>query len=142
MNAGETSHTTMKEGLSKNLLRITIGVIVVIIILSVLTTEYQGKWALRSNAKEGTPTNELFNVYGTPKYTYQGWNNLPEVYQELFGYPLDSEDIYYSYQKEGLPSYWSFVVSVDSKTQTIQRYVCWEAVAVKPKEHPAPTDNQ
>lgn len=107
----------------------------VVILLTTCTTEYQGKWALRSNAKTGTSLAEFKKEYGEPRYTYRNWESLPEAYQQLFGNPSRSEDVYYAYQREGLPSYWSFVVSVDSDTQTVQRYIYWRAIALKPREN-------
>ena len=108
------------------------------ILLSTCTTEYQGKWALRSDAKPGTSLIEFKNEYGEPRYTYRSWESLPEEYQQSFGRPSQTEDTYYAYQMEGLPSYWSFVVSVDSETQTVQRYIHWRAIALRPRENIQP----
>ena len=105
------------------------------LVLVTCTSEYQGKWELRSNAKAGTPLGDFHSIYGEPRYTYHGWDALPQPYQELFTAPVDSEDTYYSYQMEGLPSYWSFVVSTDSSTHTVLRYIYWKAIALKPKEN-------
>ncbi len=102
--------------------------------LSMLTSEYQGKFELRSHAKTGTSFADFKKKYGEPRYAYRNWESLPQAYQQLFIQPSRSEDAYYAYQREGLPSYWSFVVSVNSDSQTVQRYIYWKAIAFKPRE--------
>jgi len=103
------------------------------VLLSTCTSEYQGKWLLRRHAKTGTPFAEFIKQYGEPLYTYRDWDSLPQAYQQLFVKPSQLEDTYHAYQREGLPSYWSFVVSVDFETQTVQRYIYWRAIAIEPR---------
>lgn len=104
------------------------------VILSICTTEYQGKWALRRHARPGASWPEFKKEYGEPRYTYRSWNSLPQAYQQLFGEATPPEDMCHAFQMEGLPSYWSFVVSVDSQARTIHRYIHWNAIALKPRK--------
>ena len=124
----------MKKRLPKRLLR-NVGVsFVALLFLSMFTSEYQGKFTLRRHAQTGTSFADFKKEYGEPRYAYRNWESLPQAYQQLFLKRSQSEDTYYAYQREGLPSYWSFVVSVDSETQTVQRYIYWKAIALKPRE--------
>jgi hypothetical protein len=76
-----------------------------------------------------------YTLGGIQKGVWRTPDSLPQAYQQLFGEPTQSEDKYYAYQEEGLPFYWSFVVAVDSETRTIQRYILWRAVALRPREN-------
>lgn len=118
----------------KHLLKIAIVSFLAWCFLSTFTSEYQGKLALRRHAKTGTPFTDFKKNYGEPRYTYLNWDSLPQAYQELFVKPNQSEDTYHAYQREGLPSYWSFVVAVDSETQTVQRFIYWKAIALRPRD--------
>lgn len=130
----------VKKSTPQRLLRIAGVVFVVMVLLKTCTTEYQGKLALRSYAKTGASLTEFRKEYGEPRYTYRSWESLPEEYQQLLGGPSQTEDTYYAYQMEGLPTYWSFVVSVDSETQTVQRYIYWRAIALRPRENIQPVE--
>lgn len=104
------------------------------IFLNTCTSEYLGKWSLWMDAKPGASWTDFQRKYGRPRYNYPGWDTLPTAYQEKFEHPIETEDTYYAYQCEGLPSYWSFVVAVDTASQTVQRFIYWKAIALRPTQ--------
>lgn len=111
-----------------------VGAFLVYAFTATFTTEYTSKRELRSFVRKGMPVHEFTGKYKNPKFTYKGWRSLPDEYQRLFGTPSESEDLYYSYPVESLPRYWAFVVSVDTDTDTIQRYVICKAGPLPPRK--------